>query len=522
MGLAVAFFLLATALATVVVVNRLTAKKKGPLPPGPKGLPLVGNMFDLPSEGQEWMHWLKHKDQYGPISSVTALSNTIVIVHSPEIAFEMFEKKSSIYSSRPRLLFGSEMVGWGRVPAMMPYGSYFRANRKRIHTAVGTHSTVLPYAPLQEKEALRFLLRVMRKPDDLEHHIRTEAGAMILSMVYGYTIEPHKPDPLVELADTALNQFALSSVPGGWLVDTIPALRHLPDWFPGAGFKKIGKEWRKTLDMAATKPFLFARQQMARGVDKKFYLSGFPSEDMAPEEDEILKWTATSLYAGGSDTTVNTLSAFFLAMTLHPEVQARAQEEIDRVVGPGRLPTFDDRDNLPYINAVVQEAWRWHVVLPLGLPHASTADHYINGYFIPKGATVMSNVWWFTHDPEVYPNPDKYDPLRFMTTPPPPDPTEWIFGFGRRICPGRFFAQGSVWLTVAKSLAAFNISKGLDESGREIDPVVEASTGVISRVKPYKATVKPRSPEYAALIEQVESMHPWEKSHAEELASVKV
>jgi cytochrome P450 len=80
-------------------------------------------------------------------------------------------------------------------------------------------------------------------------------------------------------------------------------------------------------------------------------------------------------------------------MTVSPEVQKRAQEEIDRVVGTDRLPTVADRENLPYVDAVVKEVLRWHPVAPMGLPHRSTEDDICNGYLIPKGAMLFANVW---------------------------------------------------------------------------------------------------------------------------------
>jgi len=109
-----------------------------------------------------------------------------------------------------------------------------------------------------------------------------------------------------------------------------------------------------------------------------------------------------------------------------------------------------------------------------------------------------------------------------MSDSPAPEATEWMFGFGRRICPGRFFAQTSVWLTIARALAVFNISKGLDESGREIEPVIDASPGIISRPGPYKASFKPRSAQHEALIRQAETLYPWEQSDSHELADIEV
>ena len=83
-----------------------------------------------------------------------------------------------------------------------------------------------------------------------------------------------------------------------------------------------------------------------------------------------------------------------MAMALFPEAQRKAQEEIDRVVGTDRLPTFEDRENLPYVDALVKEALRWHPVVPMGVPHVTTEDDIYEGYFIPKGSILLPNIWY--------------------------------------------------------------------------------------------------------------------------------
>ena len=115
-----------------------------------------------------------------------------------------------------------------------------------------------------------------------------------------------------------------------------------------------------------------------------------------------------------------------------------------------------------------------------------------------------------------------FNPDRFLAEPQPPNPTNFIFGFGRRICPGRLLAESSVWLTVAKSLAALDISKGVDEDGKEIEPTVDFLPGIISHPTPFKATVKARSPQHEELIRAVESEHPWEESSAKALESIQL
>lgn len=124
---------------------------------------------------------------------------------------------------------------------------------------------------------------------------------------------------------------------------------------------------------------------------------------------------------------------------------------------------------------------------------------------------------WFTHDPALYPNPSVFDPSRFLGSEPAPDPRDSIFGYGRRICPGKYLAESTVWLTIARSLAVFEIGKGLDSTGSEIEPRVSFTAGLLSHPEPFQATIKPRSPHHEALIRDVEVLHPWEESNAGDL-----
>lgn len=193
-------------------------------------------------------------------------------------------------------------------------------------------------------------------------------------------------------------------------------MKYLPAWFPGAGFKRTGQAWKEELDAVVNKPYAYVRKQMESGKYETSYLSnlfesfGFPPA--GTEEELVAKWTSASLYTGGADTvrclplvvfrqlvcpltspqTVCAIECFFLAMTLYPEVQRKAQSELDRVLG-GRLPRVADRRLLPYVDAVVKEVYRWHPVAPMGIPHMSTEDDEFNGLFIPKGSLILPNIW---------------------------------------------------------------------------------------------------------------------------------
>jgi len=218
--------LILVAVGILYVANTTLFRKRSraPLPPGPKPKPIVGNLTDLPPEGvQEWQHWFKHKELYGPISSVTVFGQTLIIVNDAQMAIELMEKRSALHSSRPRMIFAGEMVGWEDSLGLLTYSSRFRAYRKNIHGVIGTKSVIAQFTTLQDVEVRRFLLRVLEKPADLLQHVRKEAGAIILKVTYGYTTEPHKEDPLVGIIEDALAQFSLAAVPGVWLVDTIPA-----------------------------------------------------------------------------------------------------------------------------------------------------------------------------------------------------------------------------------------------------------------------------------------------------------
>jgi cytochrome P450 len=151
------------------------------------------------------------------------------------------------------------------------------------------------------------------------------------------------------------------------------------------------------------------------------------------------------------------LRHFMAAMLLHPDVQAKAQAELDTVVGRDRLPDFSDRGNLPYVNSVLLETLRWKLVAPTGtsdpwdpspvmnmhagLPHCTTADDVFDGYFIPRGTLIIANAWAIMHDPEVFEEPDEFRPERFLRTdaqgqlelnPDVFDPATAVFGYGRR------------------------------------------------------------------------------------------
>ena len=156
------------------------------------------------------------------------------------------------------------------------------------------------------------------------------------------------------------------------------------------------------------------------------------------------------------ETTTGVLEFFAEASVLHPESVGKAQEELDSIVGPNQLSSFDAISNLPYFNAF-KEVLRWRPVGPMLALHASIKDNEYLGYHIPKGATVIANQWAINLDGESFKNPYEFRPERWLQ-PPESNRALCTFGLGRRSCPGKQLGLGSLFIAIARILWAYNIS----------------------------------------------------------------
>ncbi|KAJ3552901.1 hypothetical protein NM688_g3906 [Phlebia brevispora] len=451
------------------------------LPPGPRPLPLIGNLLDMPIS-HEWLTFSRWGDTYGDMVSVTMFRQRLVILNSAQVALELLERRGAKYAGRPYLVAAGEMIGWDKIMVLCQYNDMFRRMRRLLHQFMGGKAQIARFNAMEQRETHRFLRRVLRDPDNLSEHLRKTAGAIILKTGYGYDVGEGE-DPMVDLVDRALQGFIYSSSPGAFLVDFIPILRYVPSWFPGAGWKrKIQKWYKETKDMRDV-PYDMAKNKIFQEA------SDFPNfvvNSLAYVEkhdcEEVARRAAGSLYAGGAETSVAALYSFFLAMVLYPEVQKKAQAELDAVVGSDRLPTFEDQDRLPYISALCSEVLRWMPIAPLGVPHRSLEDDVYCGYFLPKDTVFIANIWNFAHDARTYSDPTSFRPERFLPASgmtPELDPRTFVFGFGRRVCPGLYLAEASIFISCAMTLAVFDITKAV-VNGKEITPAVECCTGSIS------------------------------------------
>lgn len=462
--------------------------------PGPTPLPILGNLHQIPRE-TPWKTYKEWSKAYGPCIHLEVAGKHVLILNEYKDAEELFSKRGPSNSERPHLVMASDLVGFGRGLALLPYDQDAREARKLIHLTVGTKA-LSSYTPLIENETLRYLRGLRDTPEAFLDHLKYSAGGIILKIAYGYDVEP-KNDPLVFLANDALDKFSRTTLLGEFPVDIFPSMRYIPSWVPGIQFKKLAEEWSQLATQLFDRPFNYVKDQLKQGIPNDSF-SSRQLENITEWNDnvigsraEVIKATAVSLYAGASDTTVSAMRSFFLAMTIYPEFQVMAQKEIDSVIGAHRLPTINDRRDMPFCDRLVKEVLRWGVIGPLGIPHVSKVDDEYNGYFIPKGTIIVGNIWGMLHDEKQYPDPDLFNPDRFLDS-DQPDPSLYVFGFGRRACPGSHLAHTSIFLSIAQTLALFTIKRARDEKGNEIIPEAEFVTGTISHPKSFQCNIVPR------------------------------
>ncbi|KAJ4501089.1 cytochrome P450 [Lentinula lateritia] len=509
---------LVLALILLVVLYFYTKRPSShyaPLPPGPKKLPLIGNLLDMPTtfEWETYDRWCKELGS--DIIHLEVAGTSIVVMNSAEVAEELLDQHSAIHSDRPRLVMVNELMGWNFSFGLMAYGDEWRAQRKLFQQEFHPQAAER-FQPLEVRVTHQFLNRLLEDPKNYVHHIRHLAASTILGIAYGIDVQEDN-DPYVDAAERALVSLGLGIAPGVFLVESIPALKYIPEWFPGAGFKRKAREWARYSTIMRELPYVAAKKEILQGTAQPSFTSysleklAEGEEDVAEQEQRVQS-TAATMYTGATDSTVSVLSTFILAMLAKPEALKRAQEEIDSVVQSGEFPRFSDQERLPYVTAIVKETMRWKNVTPLGIPHASTSEDLYRGYRIPAGSIMVPNIWAILHDENTYPEPHTFKPERFIgedgkINPAVKDPDTALFGFGRRICPGRFMAFSSIWIAVASMLAVFDISKPVDENGNVIEPTFEYIPSMACVPAPFECALKPRSAQAEDMIRSMASEH---------------
>ncbi|KAI0279444.1 cytochrome P450 [Russula aff. rugulosa BPL654] len=453
----------------------------------------------MPSD-QEWVTYKKWSDEFGSdIIHTDMMGSHVFILNSIKAAHDLLDKRSTIYSDRPLMAALRDLLHMDFNIGFLPYGPTWRHLRREFH--INFLPTELEaFRPFEQRAVHRLLRNLLSSPNKFSKHLRHMAGQIILSVAYGIDVRP-EGDPYVADAENVLRALQLGSTYDATIFDTITWLLRMPSWFPGAGFKRRARKWSPIVDNAIQSAFDKVKGELDSGKAAPSVAANMISklgEDSTELDVFAAKGVPGSMYIAGTDTTVAALETFILAMTLYPEVQRKAQAEIDRVVGNSRLPDYSDQDELPYIDAVLKEVLRWHPVTPLGLSHRVTKSDVYEGYYIPAGSILIPNVWGMLHDPDIFTEPDRFDPERWFSPTAPAYPIQ-AFGFGARLCPGRFFARRSMWASMAGILAAFEIVPTEDGPPEKI-----YLSGMISYAKPFRCYIRPRSEAAVSLVQNTE------------------
>ncbi|KAF8652308.1 hypothetical protein AX16_004466 [Volvariella volvacea WC 439] len=409
-----------------------------PHPPGPKGKFLIGNIFNFPKSYQwrTFFEWTKTYDS--DILYLNLAGHGLVVLNSFSVTKELLERRSAIYSSRPKSTMVMDLMGWDFAMVFMEYGPTWREHRKFMYQSFNP-ITVTKFKPHITKATHTLMRNLLNKPDEYTYFVRHMTAEVILLITYGIQVLPEN-DPYVNIVERAASTAASATLHGSFIVDFFPWLKYVPEWFPFAQFQRLAKEWKTyTMEMVDT-PYNAVRDDILAGKGIKSLvadgLCARGDKESSAEWEDIVKRVAGLMYAAGSDTTVAAIVTGILAFMCHPDVLKKAQAEIDSTVAPGHLPDLSDKESLPYLSAIVKEILRWNPPLPFGVPHFIESDDIYDGYHIPAGTIVLSNIWGMLHDENLYADPFTFDPERFLKNgklnPEVHDPETMVFGFGRR------------------------------------------------------------------------------------------
>ncbi|KAG8995537.1 hypothetical protein FRB90_000147 [Tulasnella sp. 427] len=423
-------------------------------------------MLDLP-QSKYSLTWSKFGEAYGPLTWLEIPGQTFLVLNSMEAVTDLLEKKALNFIDRQRFTMVNELLGMTGYITFSPCNSLFKAHRALFKHPLSTSVVKTDYSRILELKSREYLERCLNHPENFLFHVNTIIAETVITITYGRLKDERGTDYV--RANEHVMDIIIAGMEG-YAVDLIPPLQYLPSWLPGMGFKRAAAQWRSEIEalelnmLGSVKESLCLDDPDVRSsfmVKKLNELYQGQAETKDPQqladEEMSLNRAGHTIFLGGVETTRNTLETSILAISLFPEAQKKAQAEIDRVVGSGRLPEIADMPNLRYVHAVVLETLRWCPTVPFGIPHVSTKDEVYNGYFIPKGTTVIPNAWSITQNPTYYSNPSEFNPERHLKQPPELDPRQYSFGYGRRSCPGKELAFPQAWMMVVSILWAFEL-----------------------------------------------------------------
>ncbi|GKT46797.1 cytochrome P450 monooxygenase psoD [Colletotrichum spaethianum] len=471
------------------------------LPPGPKPKPLIGNLPLIPPV-HSWLMFHELIKQYGPIVRLSLPGQEHVLLGTETAANDLLRQRGNLYSDRHYAPASSHFLTDDHMLLLLPYDEKWRKYRRFLHQV-----TMSPVAPLYETEqrveAVRLLRDLIRNPGDYESLFERFSVGLGLRVIYGLRLESgHDRDARMIL--DIVHELERVGSPGAYMVDLFPSFMYLPEWLA---------PWKKYLRARRRRDEDFFQELVDRSQSPSWARTWHETKDQWGLTRREANWMLGSVFQAAATTSGSALAAFILCMVRNPGWFEKLQKEVDSAVGPDRLPTFSDMPQMPLVRACVKETLRYYPITAGGFPHRLTEDDTYHGYFLKKGTVVHAVQWAIQRDPELYPDPELFNPDRWLDPKYPtykeplsiyPNLQQFsAFGHGRRICQGINIAERSINLKIALLAWGCNISRARDEKGQEIiPPLYDFVEGFNVQPKPFGFDLQPRSPARVELIER--------------------
>ncbi|XP_066283351.1 cytochrome P450 2U1-like [Branchiostoma lanceolatum] len=447
-------------LCATFLLASVILKRSQNLPPYPAGrVPVLGHLLALGRAPH--LKLAAWRRQYGDVFTVRMGMEDVVVLSGYTAVKDALVDRSELFASRPPNYLFDAVTDSGKDIVVSRWGTGFRQRKRFATTALRNLGMKVGRGGIEEKireEADCLRNRIAEnngRPFDISHDVAVTVANVICSMAFGKRYD-YEDETFRELT----KDFATLSVElgAGQIISVFPLLRFVPvvnrsGIIALEAILKIKNEVREEISRH--------REHLDRENPRDFLdfclLELEQQEKVDGLTEEYVMYMAMDLFLAGTDTTTVTLLWSLLYMTLNPDIQDKVQEELDAVIGES-LPTLSHRSQLPYVNACLLEVMRIRTLVPLGVPHATTQEVKVQGYDIPKGTQILTNLYSLHMDPAYWPDPDRFDPERFLDAEGNVinnSESFMPFSGGRRVCLGEQLARMELFLFFSTLLQSF-------------------------------------------------------------------
>ncbi|QRW09774.1 cytochrome P450 family protein [Ceratobasidium sp. AG-Ba] len=481
-------------------------RRERTLPNGPPTVPLLGNLNIFPNS-RLYVKFTEWARIYGGIYSLKIGHQTAIVLTDMDVIKELMEKRSQSTAGRPPFYVG-HLVTDGMNIGLSGYTESWRMQRRLAHEILSP-SSCAKHVPIQQAESKQLIRDIMTNPKDFFNHTNRYSFSVILSVLFGKRAPRHDAQDVTSFHTMERLWHGILSPGATPPIDLLPILKYVP---------RIFAPWKIQCDKIRDiqQRFYFglqheAQTRLAQGNENGSFMEQVLGlQKKVGLNDRQVGYLGGSMIEGGAGTTSAWIKVLVMALAAYPDAQKKAHDELDRVVGSGRMPTLEDLPHLPYVQAIIKEVHRWRPITPLAVPHATIEEIRFKDYCIPSGTTIFMNTWGISHDPERYERPEDFWPDRWMLHEYgtrsgahyfEANPT-W-FGSGRRACPGIHLANHSLAINTMNLLWAFGFSLAIDEHTKEPVPidVNDFDEGFEMSPNPFKCSVTLRSKALADTVE---------------------